>query len=307
MDSRKDLRRALNGMHLQWFADGDDDDVTVAKRFIETEDGGTWFKEAATALGYMTSDEVEEDKKGVATKNQELITKNKKLQKSVEDSESTVESFVKLKGILKGHEIIVDVDAEIDYDTIDDALSRSRRDGGDGNSGDLEELKRQVRKSQRDLDDADRKVTVLETSGEEKDTTIVERNSTISSLLIDGAFQTALIAESYSELTIPLIVKSLREKSKAEVQKDEETGEYKAVTDDGRSIPDWVKFWKDTDEGKALRPGAINTGGGGKGSGGKGGGTVKPWAEMTGAEKTQLHIDNPEVYRAKRDEARKPA
>ena len=302
MSNRETLQQVIDRMHLQWFADGD---AEAAKRFSETDEGKAWFKEHASSAGLMTPEEVETAKTGVANKNAELIKKNKRLTDKNADLEDKGTSLGKLTKILADYDIPIDDDGELDYDSIEEALQRQRRAGdGDGDPGKLDELQRQTRKAQRDLEESERKLKAAGTTIEERDTTIGEKDSSIATLLIDGAFKTALAIHGYSELTIPYLLPSLRDKSKAEVQLDEETGEYRAITDDGSDIGDWVKSWKDSDEGKALRVSAQNAGGGGRGSSGGGkGGTWKPWGELSVTERTKLHTENVDLYHKIKNEA----
>ena len=91
-----------------------------------------------------------------------------------------------------------------------------------------------------------------------------------------------------------MILPKLIMDSKATVEADEETM-YKAVVDDGRSIKDWVTWFKETNEGKALRGVPLSSGGGA--TGGNGGGINKKWSEMSGQERTDLYISDPALYR----------
>jgi hypothetical protein len=71
--------------------------------------------------------------------------------------------------------------------------------------------------------------------------------------------------------------------------------------DDGSSIEEWVKVWKESDEGKALRLAPVNTGGGSKG--GKRGVNTKPWSDMSLDERAKLFKENPEAYRKLKETA----
>lgn len=299
------LQDAINRMHLQWFAEGDGDDPPSAPEgvqdFLNSDDGKRWFKTVAPTLGFKTPEEIEAEKKGVANKNREVIQANKKLKERLEVLENTGESFSKLKRILADYDVVDDSD-ELDYDSVERTLSRLRREG-DGDPGELDELQRQLKRSQRDFDQLKKELALRDSKIEEREAMIGERDNVISNLLIDGAFKSALAVNGYSELIVRNILPALRATSKAEVQKDEETGDYKAVTDDGRSIEDWVKIWKDTDEGKALRLSSPNGGGGGRGSGASSG-VTKAFSEMSAAERMKLFKDNPELYRKKREEAK---
>lgn len=300
------LQDAINSMHLQWFAEDDEGDNSPSppegvQEFLNSEGGKQWFKTVAPTLGFKTPEEIEAEKEGVARKNREVIQNNKKLKEKLDELESTGESYSKLKRILADYDVVDDSD-ELDYDSVERTLSRLRREG-DGDPGQLDEYQRQLKRSQRDLDQLKKEIALRDSRLEESKSEIGERDNVISNLLIDGAFKSALAANGYSELIVRNILPALRATSKAEVQKDEETGDYKAVTDDGRSIEDWVKLWKDSDEGKALRFSSSNGGGGGRGSGGSSG-VSKPFSEMSAAERMKLFKDNPELYRKKREEAK---
>ena len=293
MENRNTLKDDLRSIHLQWYADSD---AEAAKRFIGTEEGQAWFSEAAGGLGFSTAEQVETEKAGLVTKNKELLSEKRGLQTKITAAEVSNTAFTRVKKILRDYEIPIDDEGEPDYDSIEQSLSRQRGGGdGGGDPSELDELKRLSKKSSRDLEEANRTIETLNTSNEKKQADIDGKSSTISNLLIDGVLTASLATAGYEELIIPHLVLSLREQSKAEVTQDEETGEYKAATDDGRSIPDWIKYWADTDEGKAFKIAAINSGGGGKGSGVRGG-KQKPWHEMSMSERSELFRNNKELY-----------
>jgi hypothetical protein len=150
ISNNSSLRDAVRQMGLQHFAEGD---VEAAKRFIETDEGKEWLTTAASALGFLSPDEIEAAKSGIAKKNQELIGEKRALQKKVTEMEEGATVLTNLKTLLADYEIVVDDEGEIDYDKIEQALQRQRRGGEGGDDpGDAEELKRQLRKAQRDLE-----------------------------------------------------------------------------------------------------------------------------------------------------------
>lgn len=297
--------RELRRVNLQWHAGEGDPEPDKVAEWLASDAGKEWFKTTAPTLGVMTPEEVEKAKEGVARKNAELLKEKKAVQDKLAEAEKRGESFGHLTRLLRDYEV-VDAEGEIDYDGVEKSLSRLRRKG-DGEPGELDELQRQLKRSQRDYEAVKKDVALRDTRIEEAQTMIQERDDVIADLLIDGAFRSALSTHGYSDLIVKNILPALRGTSKVQVEREEPEGEgakpkYRAVCDDGRSVEDWVKLWKDTDEGKALRLAPANSGGGGSGSRGTGGAS-KAWGEMTPSERMKLFQDNPDLYRRKKKEA----
>lgn len=273
------------------------------QEYLNTEEGQSWFKGIAKTLGFLSQDEVDEAKSGVAAKNSELLGKLKAAKEENVKLTERVESSKKIVELLDDFGIGVDDPDEPDYDSIEQALKKLKSGQGDADPEKIEELNRQLKRAQRDLEQTKKEVTARDGRIEELSGSLSERESVISSLLIDSAFENELLKHGYGELIVPTILPALRAKSNAQIRKNEETGEYEAIVDDGRGISDWVNMWKDTDEGKALRPGKTNSGGGGRGSGNGAGGQTKPFKELTPTERVQLMRTNPDLYKRLKAEA----
>nr|BDD47037.1 hypothetical protein 8 [bacterium] len=269
-------------------------DKEGVQEYLNTEEGKNWFTSMANAMGFKSTEEVEKEKEGVVNKYQEVIRDNKKLQNEIKELEGGVDKFGQLKEILKDYEIGIDDSGNFEYDKVEESLDKLRLPSN-GSSNKLQENERLLKRFQRDLDQTKKEVADRDSQIATLETEVKRRESVISELLVDGAFHSSLIAAGYSELIIPNILPALRAKSHAQIQQDEETGRYKAITDDGRSIEDWVKIWKDTEEGKALRLSPENSGGGSRGSSG-GAGVPKKLKEMTPGERVKLFKENPELY-----------
>jgi len=263
---------------------------------IESDEGKQWFTTFVSSLGWKTPEEVETLKEGVASKNQELIQKNKELKEQLESVSDVQESVQKLRDTFDDFEIsAIDDSGKIDYDSIEKALAKAK-DSGEDDPSKVDELQRQLKSSQRDFERLEKQLKAKDSQIEEVHGLHKKDQDAISSLLIDGAFRSSLLEPGYSSYVVSNILPALRAKSKAEIQFNEEKGEYEVFTDDGKDIKSWTEWWKDTDEGKALRLAPVNSGGGGRGSG-NGSGTGKSFSEMTSTERINLYKENPELYR----------
>jgi len=276
-------------------------ELSEFEEFIKTDEGQKWFGTFRAGLGLKNANEVEVEKEGVAAKNRELLDEKKAVLKKLEDASVSLDDFKKVKDLFHEFDIEVDGEEGLDYTKVEEALGRLRQSGDDGSPQELEETKRALRRSQRDFEGKSKEVTARDTRIAEQDDEIAKLKDDISKLLVDGAFTTALTKEGYGELIIPNILSALRAKSSAQIQYDEDKGEWKAITDDGRDIESWVKLWKETEDGKALRIAPTNTGGGAGGGGGPA--PAKAWKDMSVQERAELFLRNEEAYRALKAQA----
>lgn len=263
--------------------------------YLNTDEGKSWFQQFVGGLGYKAPEEIEKEKEGIASKNREVIEHNKKLKQQIEEEQKKGQSFEKVKNLFADYEIAVDDEGNIDYDGVEKALSRLKS-SGDADPSKIEEMQRQMKRAQRDVEQQKKEVTGRDARIQELEKQLETDQAEIGRLLIDGAFKEALQEQNYNSLVVSNILPALRAKSNTQLQFNEEKGQYEAITDDGRPIKDWVNMWKDTEEGKALRMSPVNSGGGGRGSG-SGTGGQKTFKEMSVAEKTQLYRENPDLYR----------
>lgn len=276
-------------IHLQWFAE-DGFDKAKFQEYLNTEEGTKWFSDFVGSLGYKSATAFEK----LSANNQKLLDQNVKVKQQLESMSEPSESFGKIVDLLKTFDVGLDGDEEVGYDTVERVLL-SMRDNASG-SGDTEQVQRDLAKALRDSEVLQRQIKKLTDEKQQAVESVGERDSVIANLLIDGAFESELRKAGYSDLVIPNILPALRSRSGAKVEKNDETGEYEAIVNDGGTIDEWVGVWKESDDGKALLPGGLNSGGGGHGGGG-GGGSTKSWSEMSMSDKTELYKKNPELYR----------
>jgi uncharacterized membrane-anchored protein YhcB (DUF1043 family) len=271
------------------------------KESLETDEGKTQFQQFVSGLGYKSPEEIEREKEGIVSKNREVIENNKKLKQQIEEQEKKSSYFEKIKNLLSDYEVGVDEDGNLDYDGIEKALTKLKSTGN-ADPSKIEEMQRQMKRAQRDVEQQKKEVTGRDARIQELQQQIEKDQSEIQRLLIDGAFKEALQTHNYNGFVVSNILPALRAKSNAQLQFNEEKGQYEAITDDGRSISDWINMWKDTEEGKALRMSPVNSGGGGKGSG-SGSGGYKLFKDMTPQERLQLYKENPDLYRKMKNQS----
>lgn len=251
---------AFDHVHLQWFA-SEEFDKDKFQVYLNTDEGKKWFASFTTALGFKPADavtkEVEEQVKG-------LKASQKKWMEEAISFKEAAEQVKRLKDILTEYKIAVDEKGNLDYSGLEEFLHKAKNPGTPDQVGELE---RSLRKTARDLESRTKELETLQTNLKTEAIKVAEREGFIARLMIDDEFRSALAKNGYTEHVIKTIIPHLKTVSKAAVQMNEENGDRKAVTDDGRVIPEWVSWWKDTDEGKALRLAEASHGGGAGGSG----------------------------------------
>lgn len=276
------------------------------KALLGDEEHSEEIKEFLHTLGFRTPDEVMAERKGVDSKNKELLREKKDIQEKIAKAESRVEELGKIVNVLHDNDIGVDDLENLNYDKIEESLIelKSKAISGQSVPADVDQLQRDLKKSQRELEKAKLEVKAKIEFITQQKAEIDERDLYISNTLIDEAIRSELLKHNYSPLVITSILPALRAESGAQVQYDEETGQRSAIVDDGGSISSWIELWKDSEAGKALCMAPVNTGGGARG--GAGGKTkLKPWKEYTPQEKAELYQRDPEAYRRLRDAALK--
>lgn len=267
-----------------------DFNVEGFQEHLNTDEGKQWFDSFVKGLGFRSATEHE----GVANKNKELLGTIKKLKEGAIDTDEALSRIESFKDNLKELELGIDLDGNIDYDGIELLLSRSK--DNDNPQPEVDELQRNLKKSQREFEKSSKMIASLTDQLAKSGQEVVKRESAIAKLLIDGEFKKVLAEAGYGKYVVPNILPSLRDKSKAEIVQNEDTGEFSAIVDDGGNIESWVDTWKETDEGKALRLAPLNSGGGSHG-GANNVVTTKKWSDMTGKERTDLFNQNPALYR----------
>jgi phage shock protein A len=271
------------------------------QKYLNTDEGKSWFHSFVSGLGYKSPEEVEKEKEGIASKNREVIEQNKKLKEQFEAVQSKTETLDKVKDLFNDYEVAVDDEGNLDYDGIEKALSKLKSTGN-ADPSKIEEMQRQLKRAQRDVEQQKKEVTGRDNRLQELQQQIEKDQSEIQRLLVDGAFKEALQNHNYNSFVVSNILPALRAKSNAQLQFNEEKGQYEAITDDGRAIHEWIDMWKDTEEGKALRMSPVNSGGGSRGSG-SGTGGQKSFKEMTAQERLQLYKENPDLYRKMKNQS----
>ena len=277
--------------------------VEEFKAHIETDEGKDWFTTFVSTMGWKTIEEVEQAKEGVAKKNKEILQANKELKVKMEETTDVVSFVEKLKEIAEDYELkLVDDSGNLDYTGIETVLAKVSDDGeGDMNPTELQEVQKQLKASLREVEKAKKVVEGKNTEISFRDGQLTRDQGEIARLLIDGAFDSALRDHEYNGFVVSNILPALRAKSKAEISFEETSGRYSSTTDDGKSIKDWVDWWSETDEGKALRMAPTNVGGGSPGSSVGPGFPGKAWKDLSVTDKTDLYKKNPELYRKLRD------
>ena len=250
---------------LQWFA-GEEFDKDKFQTYLSTDDGKKWFGSLVSAMGFKSQEAVDTEVKG-------LKANVEKWKGEIQEFKKLSEEFGKLKGILAEYKIAVDEKGNLDYSGLEEFLHKAKNPGTPDQVGELE---RSLRKAGRDLETRSKELETLQTKITAEAAKVAEREGFIARLMIDDEFRSALAKTGYTEHVIKTIIPHLKTVSKAAVQLNEENGDRKAVTDDGRAIPEWVSWWKDTDEGKALRLAEASHGGGAGGSGEDGEAAGKP-------------------------------
>lgn len=268
--------------------------------YLNTEEGKEWFDTFTASLGYKSKDEVKEavekENLRIDKKNKDLLSEKKILKETIENNKENVENSEKIEHLLTDLEIGLDESGKVVYTILEKALEGLRSSGAEkGDPEAIIQFERKLKKSQRDYDALDRDFKKRGVELEGLNVQLGERDTFIAKDRINREFESSLRIEKYSDYVIQNILPSLRDKAKAQLQFDEDTGERSAIVDDGGTISDWVKSWKDTDEGKALRLAPINTGGGSGGGGS--GGSAKKWSEMSITERAELYSQDVEKYR----------
>ena len=240
---------------------------------------------------------------GLKTKNAELIAREKKLKDQVAELTAKGDDFDHFKNVLNDFGIPLDKDGKLDDNELEKFIESKSVDGGEA-ARNAVNLERTLRRVEREKKELERKITDFSSSLEERAKALSERDSYIESMLIDEALRSSLYKNGFEELQVAYLLPALKEKSKAVVEFDDTTGERKAVTDDGKAVGEWVDWFANTDEGKALKPAPKNHGGGSGGNTGTKGLANKPFIEMTPAERGELFRTDPNKYRQLRDSAR---
>jgi len=266
--------------------------------FIATDDGKVWFEGVPgdNISGYISpvtiTALVDEAKKPLLSKRDELleeIRKSKDTKKTVEEQLSGTTRYLNL---LEDYNIGVDSDGKLDYSKVEEVLRDLRSGKSDPGAGatpaEIIEAQRQLKGVQRDLDMKSKEVALRDSQMQDLHTEIDTRDVYIHDLLISNAMRAALGKEGYAGVIIDNILPSLVAKSGAQVSYDEtkDTNKWSAITEDNRSIEEWVKYWATTEEGIVFKPGKINSGGGAGGSGNPI--SSKSWKDMSQAEKMDL-------------------
>lgn len=255
-------------------------------------------------LGYIPETGMQElidtQVSGLKTKNTALLGSEKKLKDQMAALTVLNDDYGHLTNVLSDFGFPLDNTGKLDDTKLEEFLES--KNVGTGEAGkDVVNLERTLRRVEREKLVIERRIEDLTGSITESAKSLSERDSYIESMLIDEALRSSLYKNGFEDLQIGYLLPALKDKSKAVVEIDDITGDRKAITDDGKAVGEWVDWFANTDEGKALKPAPKNHGGGSGGNSGQRGSTTKPFAEMTPTEKGDLFKTDPVKYRQLRD------
>ena len=119
-------------------------------------------------------------------------------------------------------------------------------------------------------------------------------------LLVDTGLNDALAKAGVTNPGYLKAVKSmLAMQAKVEVE-----GDARVVKIDGKALPDYVKEWSTSDDGKHFVAAPGNSGGG---SGGGGGNTAKAFKDLSETERTELYRRDPAEFQRQSTAAKQAA
>lgn len=235
----------------------------------------------STKVEEIANQKVEETVKGLKEKRDELLAKNKQLKEKLGgDTDPS-------KGVDVVSKFLTDLGVE-NVEQLEDAVFKMKHPDADEKTREFEKETLKAKREQ------ERMLNLLK----EKDAAIESKHAELSSaeqyiskILINDAFKGELSAQGYDPIMLDAIIPGLIMKSKAQVMINDK-GERVVETDDSGSIKEWVQYWKDTPEGKALRGAPENTGGGA--AGGSGGvANFEAWLKLPAIEKQNFHEKDP--------------
>ena len=257
------------------------------------------FNKFLQEKGFVSKDQmsvlVEEAKKPLLNKNEELKKEKLSVKEKLEETERLGQNYQRVKEILQDFNIPVDKDGKVDYDGMEEALRGLRSTSADTPKGDPD-LAQQLRRSQREHDMTKGELAKTAETVQNLEKEIQAMNGFLENVLVNQQLKSELISHDYPESVADLIILSLRDMSKAKVERiedDEGNPLWSATTDSGQSIKEWVEWWKDTDKGMQLRMAPKMKGGNSHGSNY----SNKTWSELTWDQKTELYNENPDLYR----------
>jgi len=240
---------------------------------------------------------------GLKTKNTELLGAEKKLKDQMAAMGIINDDYTHLKNILSDFGITLDNDGKLDNTKLEEFLESKSIDGGQA-AKDAVNLERQLRRAEREKTALERKIKDFAGVQEKHTKDLSERDVFIEGMLIDDALRSSLYKNGFEELQIGYLLPALKLQSKAVVEIDEATGKRNAITDDGKAVGEWVDWFANTDEGKALKPAPKNSGGGATGNADTRSGGTKSFKDMTLPERGELFRKDPIKYRQMKDSAR---
>ncbi len=253
---------------------------------LGSEEGKALFSEVVKERGFVSPEEVstriESEVNGLKSKRDELLAE-------ITSKKEKVQFASKIEEILKN--------TDVDAGQLEDLLYKAKHPEA---TEDMLEIEREKKRVSRENQTLATQLKELNEQFQAKEKELSDKDSYLGKVLIDGAFKDAFgkvegLDATQMEILLPYIIK----KSGAIIERDDLSGEYKAVTDDGRSISKYVDWWKDTDQGKSYRNIPNSVGGGSTGSVGIP--MNKAFKDMSFDERDALYKKDKDLYRRLKD------
>lgn len=177
---------------------------------------------------------------------------------------------------------------------------RKLRKGQQVDPEEVERIERERDTLKEELIKAQRELKAANTAAERATKDLQTEQSQTQRLLVDTGLNDAL---AKAGVTNPGYLKAVKSMLAAQAKVEVE-GDARVVKIDGKALPDYVKEWSASDDGKHFVAAPGNSGGG---SGGGGGNSAKAFKDLSETERTELYRRDPAEFTRQANAAKQAA